>query len=175
MWSYGEISAASQRCRAAVLSAVLFALASPSFGQSIATLKGRIIDPTGAIVPGATITLREHETGVERHATSDAAGDYQFVFLPVGIYRIEVQSIGLRPELIPRLVVEVGRTIVQDFQLKVDDVAETLDVVADVPLIERSIASARIGRETVQYVSNIYKYYVAYQLAYDERESRKAR
>jgi len=40
--------------------------------------------------------------------------------------------------------------------------------------VER-VASARIGRETVQYVSNIYKYYVAYQLAWEERESRKAR
>jgi len=40
--------------------------------------------------------------------------------------------------------------------------------------VER-VASARIGRETVQYVSNIYKYYVAYQLAWAERESRKAR
>jgi len=40
--------------------------------------------------------------------------------------------------------------------------------------VER-IASERIGRETVQYVSNIYKYYVAYQLAWEERESRKAR
>jgi membrane-bound lytic murein transglycosylase MltF len=40
--------------------------------------------------------------------------------------------------------------------------------------VER-VAAARIGRETVQYVSNIYKYYVAYQLAWAERESRKAR
>ena len=40
--------------------------------------------------------------------------------------------------------------------------------------VER-VASARIGRETVQYVSNIYKYYVAYQLAYAEQESRKTR
>src|SRR5678815_625888 len=113
----GEVSPASRRCGGAILSAVLFALASPSFAQSIATLKGRITDPSGAIVQGATITLRERDTGVERNATSDAAGDYQFIFLPIGTYRLEVQSTGLRPELIPRLVIEVGRTIVQDFRL----------------------------------------------------------
>ena len=140
----GEVSPASRRCGGAILSAVLFALASPSFAQSIATLKGRITDPSGAIVQGATITLRERDTGVERNATSDAAGDYQFIFLPIGTYRLEVQSTGLRPELIPRLVIEVGRTIVQDFRLEVGDVAETLDVVADVPLIERSIALGQI-------------------------------
>src|SRR5262245_44036926 len=124
MSSCGEVSPARPRCRGAVLSAVLLALASPSFAQSIATLKGHVTDPSGAIVSGATITLRERDTGAQRTAASDAAGDYQLVFLPVGTYRIEVQSTGFRPERIPRLVVEVGRTIVQDFQLKVGDVAE---------------------------------------------------
>ena len=127
-----------------VLSAAVLALASPSFGQSTATLKGRITDASGAIVRGAGITAREQDTRVERHTTSDAAGDYQFVFLPVGIYRIDVQSIGLRSELVPRLVVEVGRTIVQDFRLDVGDVAETIDVVSEVPLIERSITLGQI-------------------------------
>jgi len=151
MSSCGELSPASRRCRGAFLYAVLFALASPSFAQSIATLKGHVTDPSGAIVPGATITLRERDTGVQRNAASDAGGDYQFVFLPVGTYRIEVQSSGFRRELIPSLVVEVGRTIVQDFQLKVGDVAETLDVVADVPLIERSIVLGQIvDQRTVQ-------------------------
>ena len=144
MWSCGRASAASRQSGGVVLCAVLFALASPSFAQSIATLKGHVTDPSGAVVSGAAITLREHDTGVQRKAASDAAGDYQFVFLPIGTYRIEVRSAGFRPELIPRLVIEVGRTIVQDFHLKVGDVAETLDVVADVPLVERSIALGQI-------------------------------
>jgi hypothetical protein len=88
---------------------------------------------------------------VERNATSDVAGDYQFVFLPVGIYRIEVQSTGFRHEVIARLVVEVGRTIVKDFRLTVGDVAETIDVVSEVPSIERSMALGQvIDQRTVQ-------------------------
>src|SRR5262245_50011964 len=151
MWSSGQVSAASPRCRVVVLFAAVLALASPSFGQSTATLKGRITDASGAIVRGAGITLREHDTGVERSTTSGAEGDYQFVFLPVGIYRIDVHSTGLRPELVPRLVVEVGRTIVQDFQLDVGEVAETIDVLSEVPLIERSIALGQIiDRRTVE-------------------------
>src|SRR5262245_1779709 len=120
-----------------ILVTVLLALASPSFGQSIATLKGHVTDASGAIVRAARITLVEQDTGIELETTSDAAGDYRFVFLSVGIYRMEVQSTGLRTEVVPRLVVEVGRTIVQDFRLSVGDVAETIDVHSEVPLIER--------------------------------------
>ena len=96
MSSSEQGSAASSGWRAVILSAATLLLASPGFGQSFATLKGRITDASGAIVRGATIALREQQTGVERSTTSDAAGAYQFVFLPVGIYRIDVQSTGLR-------------------------------------------------------------------------------
>jgi membrane-bound lytic murein transglycosylase MltF len=59
-------------------------------------------------------------------------------------------------------------------QLRAEAQREGLDPNVWFNNVER-VAAARIGRETVQYVSNIYKYYVAYQLAWAERESRKAR
>jgi len=59
-------------------------------------------------------------------------------------------------------------------QLRAEATRQGLDPNVWFNNVER-VASARIGRETVQYVSNIYKYYVAYQLAWAERESRKAR
>jgi len=134
-----------------VVFAALSVVVSPAHAQSIAILKGRVTDESGAVVRGASITLREQDTGAERHASSDAAGEYQFAFLTVGTYRINVQSQGLRSAILPRLVVEVGRTIVQDFQLQVGDVAETIDVVSDVPPIERSMAFGQvIDRRTVQ-------------------------
>jgi hypothetical protein len=135
----------------ALLSAALWALATVASAQSIATLKGRVIDSSGAIVRGASITLREEDTGVERRATTDAAGNYQFAFLTVGTYRIQVESPGLRTEVLPRLVVEVGRTIVQDVQLQVGGVAASIDVGSEIPAIERSMALGQIiDRRTVQ-------------------------
>src|SRR5262245_26469651 len=123
---------------------VLSVLVASAHAQSIATLKGRVTDASGAIVRGATITVRAEGTGVQRSATSVAAGEYQFSFLPVGAYRVEIQAAGFRPEVLPRLVVEVGRTIVQDFQLDVGGVGETVTVVSEVPLIEHSIAVGEI-------------------------------
>jgi hypothetical protein len=124
--------------------AVLSPLASSASAQSTATLKGRVTDASGAIVRGATITVRVEETGVERSAISAATGDYQFTFLPVGAYRVDIQAAGFRPEVLPRLVVEVGRTIVQDFQLQIGGLTETTEVVSDVPPVERSMALGQI-------------------------------
>src|SRR5262245_17509523 len=144
MLSTAHNASAPSRWKPLVVSAALSALVSSAHAQSIATLKGRVTDASGAIVPGAIITVRAEETGVQRSATSVAAGEYQFSFLPVGAYRVEIQAAGFRPEVLPRLVVEVGRTIVQDFQLDVGGVGETVTVVSEVPLIEHSIAVGEI-------------------------------
>ena len=135
---------AELRWKPLVVFATLSALASAAHAQSIATLKGRVTDASGAIVRGANITVREEDTGIQRSATSDAAGEYQFAFLAVGTYRIHIQSPGFRTDVLPRLVVEVGRTIVRDFRLEVGEVAETLTIVSEVPLIEHSIALGQI-------------------------------
>src|SRR6185295_11900189 len=135
---------APSRWKTVVVFAVVSALASTAHAQSTATLKGRVTDASGAIVRGATVTVRMEETGVQRSATSVASGEYQFTFLPVGAYRVEIQAAGFRPEVLPRLVVEVGRTIVHDFQLDVGGVSETVTVDSEVPLIEHSIAVGEI-------------------------------
>src|SRR4026209_180890 len=54
------------RWKPLVVFATLSVLASAAYAQSIATLKGRVTDASGAIVPGATITVRTEETGVQR-------------------------------------------------------------------------------------------------------------
>lgn len=144
MWSTAHNPSAASRWKRVVVFAVLSALASAAHAQSIATLKGRVTDASGAVVRGATITVREQDTGTERSVTSDATGEYQFAFLAVGAYRIDIQSPGFGPQVLPRLVVEVGRTIVQDFLLEVGDVAEMVSIVSEVPLIERSIALGQI-------------------------------
>ena len=72
--------------------------------------------PDGAVVAGAPVTVRHRATGVERVAETDGEGNYQVAALPVGIYRVEVQA-EVSGRVVERLIVEVGRTVVQDFQL----------------------------------------------------------
>src|SRR2546427_7969004 len=71
----------------------------PAFPQSPSTgaqLSGTILDPNGAVVPGATVTLRSDTTGVEQSTTTDASGQYAFLLVPAGQYPLTLDGHGLR-------------------------------------------------------------------------------
>ena len=55
-----------------------------------ASVSGRVTDPQGAVVPGATVTAREIDTNVARETTTDADGRFRFPYLKVGRYEITV-------------------------------------------------------------------------------------
>ena len=73
----------------------IIAMATPGWAQSTGAIQGNITDAQGAVVPGATITVRNVATGVERSLVSDAAGDYLAPSLAPGRYRVEAQLVGL--------------------------------------------------------------------------------
>ena len=65
-------------------SLMLAALSSSAFAQSTATLQGAVTDPSGAIVSGAKVTVRNQATGAERIVQTDSDGNYQAAALPPG-------------------------------------------------------------------------------------------
>src|SRR5689334_17765799 len=74
-----------------ILSLVLMAGLLPASAQTPSTgaqLSGPITDPSGAVIRGATVTLHSEATGLERSTTSDAAGQYRFLFVPAGRYSL---------------------------------------------------------------------------------------
>lgn len=104
----------------AVLALVLTLLAAaPLRAQSSATLQGRVFDPSDAVIPGATITVRSPSTGFDRSVRGDAEGRYHVVAIPVGIYTVTAAAAGFRSERIDALTAEVGRILVRDFHLEV--------------------------------------------------------
>src|SRR5262245_54574633 len=104
--------------------------------QTAATLRGRVVDSDGAVVPGTKITVVNREIGVERFAQTDAEGNYQIVGLLVGTYRIEVQAEGFQRQIIENVIVEVGRTMVQNFSLPVGNISQEMTVTAVAQLID---------------------------------------
>src|SRR4051812_6593137 len=70
-------------------------MAASALGQSQATaadLTGTVTDPTGAIVPGATVTAHNGATGISRTVTADSQGAYQLIALPPGDYDISAEA-----------------------------------------------------------------------------------
>jgi Carboxypeptidase regulatory-like domain/TonB dependent receptor len=132
--------------------ALVLLLASGLYGQSLSSIQGQVSDPSGAAVPGASVTVTSAATGVTRAAATDASGNYQVSALPIGNYDVSVQSSGLERILAKGIVVQVGRTTVQNFQLKVAQASETVTVTAESPVIETATQTVGqvINQKTVQ-------------------------
>src|SRR5262245_53111495 len=130
----------------------LLALLTPGQAQSTATLAGRVLDPTGALVPGAEITVSHRETGVERIVNTDQKGNYQVAALPVGTYRVKVEAPGFHAQVLETLTVEVGRSIVQEFQRRIGNVSQQVIVTSNAALSDRASISVGqvIDQKTVQ-------------------------
>ncbi len=99
--------------------ALVLLLATMAFAQSTSLLNGRVADPSGAGVPGASITLTETDTGLHRTTTSNGEGLYQFLDLPPGNYRLETTANGFAPFLVKnlRLIVNTPSTVNIGLQL----------------------------------------------------------
>jgi hypothetical protein len=120
--------------------------------QSTATLQGTITDQQGAVVPNAKVIAHNNATGLERTAQTDADGNYQIASLPPGVYRIEVQAQGFQGQSVGELNVDVARTVVQNFQLGIGQVTQSVTVTSDAPVVETATTSVGtvINQRTVQ-------------------------
>ena len=104
-------------------------------------LSGFIVDPAGAVIPGAMVAATEVNTGTKVQTASDAAGQYNLPFLAPGDYDIAVQSSGFK-EFVRRSVhVGAGDHPVVDIALEVGNATQTIEVTADAPLVNSENAS----------------------------------
>src|SRR5262245_31370372 len=135
-----------------LVSLALAALSSSAFSQSTATLQGSVTDQSGAVVSGAKVTVRTQATRAERIAQTDSDGNYQVAALPPGVYRVEAQAQGFGSQTASDLTLEVGRIVVQNFQLKVGDMNQRVEVTADSQTVESSTITVGqvINQKTVQ-------------------------
>jgi carboxypeptidase family protein/TonB-dependent receptor-like protein len=123
----------------AILTALL--LAETSFGQtSQGRISGRVIDASGGVVAGATVTIVNLGTQVKRALETNASGDYVAPAIEPGFYSVTVEAPGFSKVVRGRVQVEVANDIKLDFQLKPGQVSETIEVKEEAPLTESSNA-----------------------------------
>src|SRR5216683_3252528 len=120
--------------------------------QSTATLQGTVTDSKGAVVPNATVTARNKGTSFERTTQTDTEGNYQIAALPVGSYNIEVKAQGFKTQVADQVPIEVARTVVQNFQMDIGAISETVLVSSEASVIESATTSVGtvINQRTVQ-------------------------
>ena len=135
-----------------LLGMMLVALSSSVFAQSTATLQGSVKDPSGAVVSGAKVTLRDLATGFERTVQTGSNGNYQAAALPPGAYQVEARAQGFALQAFDNLTLEVSQITVQNFQLKIGDVTQRVIVPSDTQVVETSTITVGqvINGRTVQ-------------------------
>ncbi|MGB9468066.1 MAG: TonB-dependent receptor, partial [Candidatus Acidiferrum sp.] len=103
-------------------------------------LSGRITDPHGAVVPGASVVAKNLDTGVEAATVTSSSGLYRFSVLSPGSYSITAGFKGFRNST-GLVQVQVGNTTSQDFELQVGASGDTVTVVGTTPLLRPTESS----------------------------------
>src|SRR5262245_32465963 len=115
-----------------VMCALLMLLASVSYGQTVgASVQGTVTDATGAVLPGANITLKNSATGASLEFVSDERGRYLAPVVQPGEYEIQVSLAGFQSVARRGVRLAVGQSVVVDLKLEVGQVANQVEVIAD--------------------------------------------
>lgn len=96
----------------------------PAMAQTTATISGLVRDGSGAVIPGASVTAKNVETGITRNTLTDETGRYQLLNLGVGRYDIEASLSGFQTSVRSGIGLAVGDQTVVNFTLQVGQVAE---------------------------------------------------
>ena len=109
---------------------------SSSWAQTTGTIRGTVTDPSGAVVPGASVTATQVDTTVSRAMTTNESGEYEFPALPVGRYAVETQVPGFKLARLTGIEVRLGHVSVVAVKLELGAVAQVVTAEASAPLIE---------------------------------------
>jgi hypothetical protein len=135
---------------------VLMALTAPAFAQNAgsATITGTLTDPSGAFVPGASVTIRNTDTAIERKIDSNEVGIYVAPFLPPGHYEVRAGKSGFATVLRKDLTLQIGQSLTINFSMTVQATQTELTVTgqADVVDTEKTENSQVISEGSVDHL-----------------------
>src|SRR3989442_3775557 len=127
---------------------------SPAAGAQVAgaTLSGTISDASGAVIPGAMVSIRDTATGIIRTVSSDEAGLYTAANLRPSTYGVTVSISGFNTRVQSGITLTVGAQQVLDFVMQVGQTTEAVEVTGEAPLVQlaTSTLSATVESNTVR-------------------------
>ena len=142
--------------RNSFLAAVLFfylVLSLPfAHGQSTSALQGTVTDQSGAILPGATVTIRNTSTGDTRTVQTDKDGLYQAPSLIPGPYTITVAANGMQTHQLQGITLNVNVTVTENVTLTVGSTQQVVNVTSQAPVVDTTgiTVGQVIDQKTVQ-------------------------
>jgi hypothetical protein len=135
--------------------------------QSQATtgvIEGTVVDSSGGVLPGATVTLTNVETGFVREVVTDPDGRFRGLLLPLGGYRLTVSLTGFATYQREGIQLAVGQTANIPVTMQIASVAQEVTVTADSPVVEttRAEGATRINQAAVEGLPNNGRNFLSY-------------
>jgi outer membrane receptor protein involved in Fe transport len=109
--------------------------------RTTADVLGTVVDPTGAVLQGTTITVTNLDTAAEYTAVSDAAGGYLISLLPVGRYNMKAVASGFKTWTVSEVTLAIGDRLRQDVHLEVGALNQSIEVTAASPALQSDSSS----------------------------------
>ncbi len=109
-------------------------------GQNTAELRGTVVDQTGAVLPGVSITLTQKNSNQERRQFTDSGGSYVFAFLGNGHYSLRAEFSGFKSQVRDGITLQVGQRSQVDLSLEVGAIDEKVTVTEDLSLMRTTNA-----------------------------------
>jgi hypothetical protein len=125
----------------------------PATAQAVTgTILGRVVDTSGAAIPGARVTVLNNNTGYTRSFVSDSQGDYTAPQIPTGLYTVTGELTGFKTISLANIHVGVDQKIKADLKLDIGQMTETVEIQAETPLVQTSSSdlSATIAEEQIK-------------------------
>ncbi|HKM90846.1 MAG TPA: carboxypeptidase regulatory-like domain-containing protein [Candidatus Acidoferrales bacterium] len=104
-------------------------------GETTSAILGQVTDATGAAIPGASVTITNRATGLERSARTDDQGRFNFPQLLPGTYSVAAAANGFQPQRLDNVVAGLGQKQTVNFTLQVSQSRQTVEVSGEAPLI----------------------------------------
>lgn len=131
------------RCLAVVLSALgLFTAIAVAQGTG-GRILGKITDPSGAVIPGTTVTITNDATGVTNSTESDKDGNYSFPLVPVGNYSIHYVATGFKESIVHNITVILNQVVTMNQVMVLGNNQEVVDVTSEAPIVDTT--STQLG------------------------------
>ena len=107
-----------------------------------ATLRGTIVDPNGAVISGARVTVTRKSVGNSRQTTTNDDGVYVFSNLPPDSYEVRIQATGFADRVSSAaIILKVGEVVTLDGSLEVQAITGSTDLVGEIPLVDTSTSA----------------------------------
>src|SRR6516225_7791125 len=104
-------------------------------GETTSAIGGQVTDATSAAIPGALVTITNHETGLLRRVTADEQGHCNFLQLKPGAYSVKAETEGFVPQQNDNVISGLGQKQTVQFTLRVAEYRQTVEVSSEAPLI----------------------------------------